>query len=111
MTPKFRWNNRPGSDGAARIRYRAIFQAELSERAELGQITTEDYSKALQASERDRVVDKLITESENPEADSGFVGEFSWENIVQWVNDNWVQILRLVLTIFLLFLDGNPDDG
>jgi hypothetical protein len=88
-----------------RDRFRAIFQAEITEQHAAGKISEADYSKVFAASDKDRVIDRVIREAEKPTPDSAFSYSLNWDDIVQWVKDHWWDILKFVLTIALLFLD------
>ena len=101
-----RWG-RSSTKRARRDRYRAIFQFELAEKAEAGEVDPHDYAKAIHASDQDHVMDHLIHESENPSAENGFTVALDWATIWDWIKTHWVDILKLVL--FVLFLEPKPE--
>lgn len=101
---KRRNRNNPPLSGE-RDRFRAVFQVELTERHDAGEISDEEFIKVLAGSDRDRVIDRLIREAEKPTPDSRFSYSLNWDDIIQWMKDHWLDILRFMLTILLLFLD------
>lgn len=64
-----------------------------------GKITEADYDKAMQALRSDEVVARTMEET-------GAAAILNWNVISQWIKDNWLEILKVVLTIAILVLDN-----
>lgn len=83
-------------------RFRAIFQKEITDQYHAGKIEKEDYDVAMRRSERNRVVHEMINEANRH-------GDFNWVRVVDWVKEHWWDILKIALTLAILFLDGEEE--
>jgi len=93
-----------------RDKYRKHLQRMLGEQHEAGEISDFDYQRAWKASLKNSTIESVIAESrKSGTTDSNLKGEFSWEGIWQWLKDNWWEILKLVLTIAIMFADTEEE--
>ena len=99
------------SGARRREKMRFHFQQMLRERRGQGEISPEDYSKGMMASKRNSTIEHLISESQKSGSeDSVLRGEFSWSGIWEWIQENWFEILKIVITIAILFAD-TPEES
>jgi len=82
---------------AERDRFRAIFQKKLTDEFSAGRIEQEAYGRAMQSSNKDWVIRRCIREQREK---YGF--EFDWSNIVAWISEHWLEILKFVLMLLPL---------
>lgn len=100
--------NNNGADH--RQKYRWHLQQILREKHGAGEIASIDYTKAMRASERNSVIEHCIAESRKSGTDgSNLVGEFSWAGIWEWIKENWFEILKVIITIAILFADTQEE--
>ena len=98
------------SGARRREKMRFHLQQMLRERRGSGEITPEDYAKGMKASQRNSTIEKLIAESQKSgSTESNLVGEFSWAGIWEWIQENWFEILKIVITIAILFADTQEE--
>ncbi len=89
-----------------RDKMRFHFQQMLRERRGTGEISPEDYDKGMTASHRNSTIEHLIAESQKSGSEESVLrGEFSWSGIWEWIQENWFEILKIVITIAILFAD------
>ena len=93
-----------------REKMRSNFQRMLRERRGSGELTVEDYNKGMRASLRNSTIEHLISESQKSGSpDSPLKGEFDWAGIWEWIKENWWEILKIVLTIAIMFADTQEE--
>ena len=93
-----------------REKYRSNLQRMLRERRGMGLITSQDYEKGMRASKRNSVIEHCISESKKSGSpDSPLVGEFDWAGIWEWIKENWWEILKIVITIAIMFADTQEE--
>lgn len=90
--------------------YRRNLQRMLREKHEAGEINQADFDKAMRACLKNSTVEKLIAESSGCGKDgSNLKGDFSWASIWEWIQENWVEILKLVITIAIMFAEDEDE--
>ena len=95
-----------------RERYRRHLRRMLREKHESGEISDVDYEKAMRASLKNSTIEKVIAESTRSGMDgSNLKGEFSWASIWEWICDNWLEILKIVITVAIMFADDDSERG
>lgn len=100
--------NNEGQSRRTKMRYH--FQQMLREKRGTGELTSEDYDKGMMASERNSTIEKLISESQKSGTDdSTLVGDFSWSGIWEWICDNWLEILKIAITIAIMFAETQDE--
>jgi hypothetical protein len=77
---------------------------EAKERLALGQMRGFQYRALNRVMKQPRQVDRMM---QRVGAEVGFI---NWESLVSWLRDNWLSILKVILPIAFLFLQGNRDD-
>lgn len=93
-----------------RNRYRRHVQRMLREKLESGELNSADYDKASRAILKNSTVEKLIAESRGSGQDgSNLKGAFSWVGIWEWIQENWLEILKLVITIAIMFAEDENE--
>lgn len=93
-----------------RERYRRHLRRMLREKHESGEIATPDYERAMRASLKNSTIEKVIAESRQPTMDgSNLKGDFSWTGIWDWICENWFEILKIVITVAILFADDDSE--
>ena len=98
------------SGARRRDKMRSNFQRMLRERRGSGELTVEDYNKGMRASQRNSTIEHLIAESQKSGTEgSSLKGEFDWAGIWEWIKENWWEILKIVITIAIMFAD-TPDE-
>ena len=101
---------RPRGSKSQIERLRALTQYEFYHRFRDGQLSESDYFRAMTATEDDRVMRKVLRASSGPS--SKLNGQqLNWEDIITWIAENWQEILKIVLSIALLFADEELQDG
>jgi len=101
------------NNGAVRRgRYRRHLQRMLREKHDSGEIADVDFDRAMRASLKNSTIEKVIAESQHSGTDgSNLKGEFSWTSIWEWICDNWLEILKVVITIAIMFADDDSERG
>ena len=84
-----------------RERYRRHLRRMLREKHESGEISDVDYEKAMRAS----LKNSTCMDGSN------LKGEFSWASIWEWICDNWLEILKIVITVAIMFADDDSERG
>lgn len=100
-----------GKDGEHE-RFRALLQSEAYRRNRDGVMTTGDYADFMARTEDDRVVTKVLSECKsetNMCHANGF--SFTWDDIIAWIDEHWFEILKIILTVAILFLEPQPEPG
>lgn len=99
------------NNGAVRRdRYRRHLRRMLREKHESGEINTIDFDKAMRASLKNSTIEKVIAESNRSGMDgSNLKGEFSWASIWEWIQENWLEILKIVITVAIMFADDDSE--
>ena len=90
-----------------RARFRAIFQFELFRRHKDGEISDYELEKALAASDSDRVINKIMRQFDA----TGEAGAITadWDSIITWFRDKWPQILQIIMSLVMVFMDSEDD--
>jgi|SRR3972149_506053 len=88
--------------GGHRRKYWHRLRQELMRRRDEGKVSEEEYGQAFDAMENPRTAQRVILRSQDE------LGEIDWDGIVQWIKDHWLDILKIILTICLLFLEPKP---
>ncbi len=99
-----------GKDGE-RERFRALLQSEAYRRHRDQGLSTADYTKFLTSTEDDRTVDKVLAECKGGDAYKANGFSFNWDDIIAWIDAHWFEILKLVLTVAILFLEPKPESN
>lgn len=82
--------------------FRLLFIRRIRVARRRGEISQKDYETALATLRRDDATQRVFDEAVPA---SGI----DWSRISQWIKDNWLEILKVVLTIAVLFLDNSDD--
>ncbi len=93
-------------------RFRALLQSEAYRRHRDQGLSTADYTRFMTGTEDDDVVASALAkckDSTDKSMSNGF--SFSWDDIIAWIDDHWFEILKLVLTVAILFLEPKPEDN
>jgi hypothetical protein len=101
--------SKPSGRSGERERFRALLQSEGYRRNRDGELSNKDYAKFVTSTENNAVVDTVLKECKGDACKNGYA--FSWDDIIQWISDHWWDILKIVLTVALLFLEPKPEDG
>lgn len=88
-------------------RLRAITQFEFYHRFRDGQLSGEDYVRAMTATEDDRVMQRVLRDVSSDHTLNGY--QLNWDDIITWISEHWWDILKIVLSIALLFAEEEPD--
>lgn len=103
---------KPYGREAERERFRAVLQSEAYRRNRDGEMSTHDYVEFMTGTEEDKVIDDVMYEVQhdtNKCFQNGY--SFSWDDVIQWVSDHWLDILKIVLSVAILFLEPKPEDS
>jgi hypothetical protein len=93
-----------------RERFRALLQSEGYRRHRDGELSTADYTRFVTGTESNRVVDDVLSQcKDNKCALNGYA--FSWDDIIAWIDAHWFEILKVILTVAILFLEPKPSEG
>lgn len=68
-----------------------------------GEITEHDYIRALATLGRDDATQEVYARSV-PAAG------IDWQRISEWLKNNWLEVLKIVLTVAVLFLDSGESE-
>jgi len=101
----------PGKDGEIE-RFRALMQSEAYRRHRDQGLSTADYTRFMTSTEDDRCVEDVLYECKkdtNKCFSNGY--SFSWDDIISWIDEHWFEILKIVLTVAILFLEPKPEPG
>lgn len=82
--------------------FRLLFIRRIRVARRRGEISQKDYETVLATLRRDDATQEVFTQAVPA---SGI----DWSRISQWIKDNWLEILKIVLTVAIMFLD-KPDD-
>lgn len=102
---------RPEDQGGERERFRALLQSEAYRRHRDGHLETGKYADFMARTEDDGVVDKVLADCKGGDAYKANGFSFNWDDIIAWIDEHWFDILKLVLTIAILFLEPKPEKG
>lgn len=91
-------------------RLRALTQFEFYHRYRQGEINQSEYFQALTALEEDRTVRHIQRKMMEQNYHLNGVA-WDWDSVVEWLQENWLSILKMVLTIVLLFAEESPENG
>lgn len=106
---RFKFRDKPLGKENERERFRALLQSEGHRRHRAGELSTPDYAKFMTQTEEDHVVDTVLTDCKGDVHSNGF--QFSWDDIIAWIDEHWFEILKAVLTVAILFLEPKPEKG
>ena len=83
--------------------FRMIVMRRLRTAKRRGEITDTQFEGAMSALRHNGTASRMMV-------DSGMVEGFDWKSIWEYIRENWVEILKVVLTIAVLFLENGPQD-
>jgi hypothetical protein len=103
--------NKPFGRGAERERFRALLQSEGYRRHRDGELSAREFTQFMISTESNRVISDVLRQCKddtNKSLSNGYA--FSWDDIIKWIDDHWFDILKLVLTVAILFLEPKPGE-
>lgn len=77
------------------------YKRQLEREYRSGSMTEEKYKEGLLAAADWRVMDKLM---ETVEGSPDKWGGFDWAKIATWFKENWQEILKLVISLVIMFI-------
>ena len=83
--------------------FRMIVMRRLRTARRRGELTDTQYEGAMSALRDNGTASRMMV-------DSGIREGFDWNSIWTYIRENWVEILKVVLTIAVLFLENGPQD-
>ncbi len=108
MSLRLKLRQPEGKDGE-RERFRALLQSEAYRRNRDGNLSTGEYADFMARTEQDHVVDKVLADCKGGDAYKANGFSFNWDDIIEWIDAHWFEILKLVLTVAILFLEPKPE--
>ena len=90
-----------------RDRFRAILQFELFRRYEGGAISEYNLEKSLAASNSDRFINKIMRRYDRT-GPTDVLGA-DWDSIIAWFQENWPQLLQMMMSLVMIFMDSEDD--
>lgn len=84
-----------------RRRFKRQFKRQLERAKKNELISEEDYQKGLLACENEALMDKAVDEIEG---DGDGWGAIDWPKLVEWFKEHWQEILKLVLSLVVMFI-------
>jgi hypothetical protein len=84
-----------------RQRFTRAMKRQAARAKASGEMGEEKYKEVMLACADHRVMQKAIEEIEGS---PDMYGGFDWAKIGQWLKDNWKEILKLVISLVVMFL-------
>lgn len=93
-----------------KMRLRARYARNLRHAAKglykAGDLSESDYREVCRKTYEPETMDNLIRQSIRGE---GLLGEFDWANLWEWIQENLIPLLQMLLPVLIMFLDSNED--
>lgn len=74
-------------------------------RRDEGAISREDFDTAFDTMSNPKKADRVIARA------SQEVGSVDWVSLVDWIKDHWLEILKIVISVAFLFLEGDDESS
>jgi len=89
-----------------RARYGRYLRNESEKLFRAGDLCKTDYDNVVRGTHDPQVMDQMIANSIRGD---GLLGEFDWEGLLDWIRENLIPLIEMILPLVLMFLD-KPDD-
>ena len=91
-------------NGANRDRFIECMKVELYCDLEAGRITKKEYDTRFKFANRPRLAQRVIVRFQDE------YGSVDWRKLTDWVKNNWVEILKILLSLAVLFLEDESEE-
>lgn len=90
-----------------RAKYARYMRKGAKDLRSAGDLSQRDYDRVVAGTYDIDIMDQMIRQSIRGE---GLLGEFNWENLWAWIQENLIPLIEMLLPLVLMFLDTGDDE-
>lgn len=90
-----------------RAKYARLLRRGARRLHEVGDLSKPDYDRVLAGTYDPDIMDQMIRNSIRGD---GLLGEFDWDSIWKWIQENLIPLIQMLLPLVIMFLDKGDDE-
>jgi len=89
-----------------RAKYARYVRKGAKDLYETGDLSEVDYDRVVRGTYDVDIMDQMIRNSIRGD---GLLGEFDWEKLWEWIQENLIPLLQMLIPLVIMFLDTGDD--